>query len=327
MIRHALLAGATLMVPVAAQAQGLAFDGTVTLGYAMNSFSIDTIDGDLNGFSLDFEGDLIVTEQVSVGMDFNFTSGDLEVDGTPISTNIDLIGLAVEPRFDFGNGGYAGVYYRAGDLDIAIASILSIGVDTSQYGIFGGYDFGQGYVEAFYGMSDVGDNGLIPTGVDVDVTDFGISGAYEVMPQLELFGAYLLTDISSGGDSVDVSAFSIGAEYALGNGIGIYGSYGWAGLDLTGLGAPDDLTANNLAIGASYTISSGSAVPITLSAEYSRTNVDLSVFGAPDDLEIDRFALGLTIPIGGGSSEPLNSNTRIARGEYRSAIAALVNTF
>lgn len=327
MFRPAILVGVLAALPSVSSAQGVTFDGSVTLGYGFNSISGLGTDIALNGASLDFDGDLTFSDQFAVGLGFGFNSSNLEVNGLPNDINIDLLSLSVEPEYRFSNGAYVGAYYRMGDLDLALLGPITVGIDTSQYGVFGGYDFGQGHVEAFYGMSEITDNSLLGGVFSGDIVDYGISGAYQVMPELELYGAYLRTDIDLGGASVHVSSYSLGAEYHVTPELAIYGAAGQTIFDLSDLGAPSDITATGLTIGASYDLSSAVSIPMYVSAEYSRTNLDLDILIPGLEPEIDRFALGLTIPIGNGSGNALNSNTRIARGEYRSAVAAVFNSF
>lgn len=327
MIRPAILVGVLAALPSVSLAQGITLDGAVTLGYNFNSINELGTDITLNGASLDFDGDLIFSDEFSVGLGFGFSSGDLSVDGLPNDINIDLLSLSVEPVYRFSSGAYVGAYYRMGDLDLALVGPLTIGLDTSQYGIFGGYDFGQGHVEAFYGMSEFTDNALLGGLFNGDITDYGVSGAYQVMPELELFGSFIRTDIELGGPTLHVSTFSIGAEYDVTSELAIYGAAGRTIFDLSDLGAPDDITATGLTIGASYDLTSAASIPMFVSAEYSRTILDATVLAPGLEPEIDRFALGLTIPIGNGSGEALNSNMRTARGDYRSAVAAVFNSF
>ncbi|WP_224813821.1 porin [Hasllibacter sp. MH4015] len=324
MMKPALLAGALVALPTLVSAQGVEFDGAVTLGYAFNSSSIGGTDLNLNGYSIDFDGDLSFSEEFSVGLGFGFSSGDLEIGGLGTDLNIDLISLEVEPQYSFSNGAYVGAYYHMNDLDLALLAPITFGIDANSYGVFGGYDFGQGHVEAFYGTTDLGDSPLL-AGLNLDVVDYGVSGAYQVMPELEIYGAVLRTDISVATVDLHATAYSIGASYDLGNGFDIYGAVGGATLDLGAL-SPQDITSTGLTLGASYDLSQSGSMPIVLSAEYSRTSLDLGPIAGVDP-DIDRFAVGLTIPIGNGSSAPLNSNTRTAHGDYRSALGAVLNSF
>ncbi|MBY4894989.1 porin [Rhodobacteraceae bacterium N5(2021)] len=327
MIRPAIFVGVLAALPSVSLAQGITFDGAATLGYSFTTVNDLGTDISLNGASLDFDGDLGFSDEFSVGLGFSFGSSNLEVTGLPNDINIDLLSLSIEPEYRFSNGAYVGAYYRMGDLDVALVGPLTIGLDTSQYGIFGGYDFGQGHVEVFYGQSQFTDNALLGALGNTDVTDYGISASYQAMPELDIFGSVLRTDVDLGGTDLHFTAFSIGAEYDVTPELAVYGSVGQTIIDLSALGAPDDITATGLTIGASYDLTSAASIPMYVSAEYSHTNLDLSVLGLTTDPTVDRFAVGLTIPIGNGSGAALNSNTRTARGEYRSAVAAVFNSF
>jgi len=316
--RGLLFSSAALVaLPLAAQAQtGPAFSGAMTLGYSASNIDIAGTDVDFTAMSLDVESDVMFSDAFSVGLDFSLTSGTLDAGGG-LEVDLDLIGLAIEPVYHFGNGAYAGVYYRMGDLDLSLPGLpITFGVDTESYGIFGGYEHGPLWVEAFIGTSDT-DPGLPG---DIDILDYGIAASYEINSQVGVFGSVLRTDIDFSGSDIDLTTVSFGADYDFGNGFVAYGSVGL--LDV-GLPFPVDISGTNLTLGGSYDLTS-MGTPVILSAEYSRTNLDLD--GIIPDPEIDRFAVGLTIPLGGGSSTPLNSNTRTARGDYRSAIASIVNS-
>jgi len=310
---------ALLALPLAAQAQtGPGFSGAMTLGYSSSSIEFAPgADADYNALSIDVISDIAFSEAFSVGLDFSMTSGTLDAGGG-LEIDLDLIGLAIEPEYHFGNGAYAGVYYRMGDLDLSLPFLpITVGVDTESYGVFGGYEHGPLWVEAFVGRSDT-DPGL-PGGIDI--VDYGLAASYQINSQFGVFGSVLRTDIDGFGASVDLTSVAIGADYDFGNGFMAYGSLGMLNVSEP-LGLHID--GNNLTIGAAYDLTT-MGTPAILSAEYSRTTIDVGAFPGIDP-EIDRFAVGLTIPLGGGSSMPLNSNTRTARGDYRSAIAAVVNS-
>lgn len=319
-IHSLLLSGAAaLAFPLTAQAQtGPDFSGAVTLGFSTSSIGgIPGLDADLSGMSLDVATDIMFSDALSVALDFSMSTSSLEIAGLGADIDLDLIGLAIEPRYNFGNGAYAGVYYRMGDFDISIAGLpIALGVDTESYGIFGGYESGPLWVEGFIGRSDT-DPGL-PGGIDI--TDYGIAASYDINPQLGVFGSIVRTDIDGLGASIDLTAYSIGADYDFGNGLSAYGSVGMLDISLGPIGSFD---ATGMTLGVAYDLTS-TGTPVILNAEYSRTVIDLGPI--PFEPEIDRFAVGVTIPLGGGSSTPLNSNTRTARGDYRSAIAALANS-
>ncbi|NKX44143.1 porin [Roseicyclus persicicus] len=318
-LRTILLSGAALVaLPLAAQAQtGPGFSGTLTLGYSSSSIGGLPVGVDLDALSIDVVTDIAFSDAFTVGLDFSMSTGSLDIAGGALDLDIDLIGLAIEPAYHFGNGAYVGVYYRMGDLDLSLAPLpIALGVDTESYGVFGGYEHGPLWVEGFIGTSD-SDPGL-PSGIDI--MDYGIAMSYDINSQLAVFGSVIRTDIDAGGTDLDLTAISVGADYDFGNGLSAYGSVGM--LDI-GLGPLGDFDATGMTIGVAYDLAS-MGTPMTLNLEYSHTTIDLGPI--PLDPDIDRFAIGVTIPLGGGSSEPLNSNTRTARGDYRSAIAALANS-
>jgi len=322
-IRLALLSGAVAFAaPVAAQAQaGPEFSGSVSLSYSNTDIDpgFPYPDVDLNGTSLDLETDIMFANGLGVGLDFGLFMGSLSRAGDPFEIEIDLIGLAIEPVYHFDNGAYAGVYYRMGDTDVSLSSIpgLNIGVDTVSYGIFAGYETGPLWVEGFIGVSD-SDPGLPG---DIDIRDFGVAMSYDINSQFEVFGSVVRTSIDTPGPEVDLTGLSLGGEYDFGNGLSMYGSIGRMNIDVN---APVSFGATGMTLGVAYDLAQAGMGPMMLNAEYSRTSVDLD--GLLPDWELNRWSIGVTIPLGGGSSDPLNSNTRAARGDYRSAIAALANS-
>lgn len=289
---------------------------TITLGFSNSSLGIAAFpayDVDITTTTIDMQNDIWFGPNFNLGLDFGISMSD--IDATGGSAEADLLSFAIEPSYHFGNGAYVGLYYRAGDLDLSLPIIpgLTVGVDTHQMGIFGGYESGPLWVEVFYGSSET-DPGL-PTGIDV--TDYGLAASYEISPQLDVFGSFVNTDIEIGPIGIDLSLLAIGAEYDFGNGLMVNGSVGR--LDI-GTPLAVDLDATQFSIGVAYDLAqSGAGVPGVISLEYSRTSSDL---GGLTDLDIDTFSLGYTIPLGpNASSTPINSNTSIARGQYRSAIS------
>lgn len=316
---HALFASAVLATfPAASYAQSVTMTSAVSLGFASSSIDVGGGDIDITSMSLDFESDIWFGSNVSVGLDFGITQSDIDIGGLDLQA--DLMSLAIEPAYHFGNGGYLGVYYRMGDLDLSIATLpITFGVDTHSYGVFGGYESGPIWVEAFVGTSDT-DPGLPGS---IDVMDYGIAASYDVAPNFEIFGSIARTDIDFGGGfDVDLTSYALGAEYSFNNGLAVYGSVGR--IDV-GTPLPFGIDATDFTLGLAYDLSgAGSGIPVNLNLEVSRTNLDLGPIGSTD---IDRIGVGVTIPIGGHSSTPLNSRTSAARGDYRSVIAQLANSF
>lgn len=313
----AVLAGAaSLMMPLAVQAQeGPEFSGTLTLGFSNSSVGGLPTDIDLSALSFDVETDVMFSDAIGVGLDLSYSTGTLDVSGLG-EADLDLLGMSIEPVYSFANGAYVGAYYLMGDLDLSAAGLpVALGVDTEGYGLFAGHETDALWLEGFLGTSDA-DSSL---SADFDIRDYGFAASYDITSQTEIFGSVVRTDIDALGESLNLTAWSVGAEYDFGNGLSAYGSLGLLDIDLGPLGEFDTV---GLTIGAAYGLDM-QGTPIVLNAEYSHTNIN-GIQGIEPD--IDRFAIGVTIPLGNGSSEPLNSNTATARGDYRSAIAALANS-
>jgi hypothetical protein len=308
---------AAIALPGAVLAQGApTINSTVTLGFSNSSLDIGAFpayDVDITTTTLDMDNEIWFGPNFVVGLDFGISMSD--IDATGGSAEADLLSFAFEPAYHFGNGAYVGVYYRMGDLDASIAPLpVTLGVDTRQTGIFGGYENGPLWVEAFYGTSD-SDPGL-PTGIDI--TDYGIAASYDVAPNFELFGNITRTNIEIGTADIDLTLYGIGGEYDFGNGMSLYGSVGQldVGLPIPGI----DLDATQFSIGFGYDLAQGGmGFPGVVSFEFTRTSSDLAGL---TDLDVNTISLGLTIPLGpNASSTPLNSSTQVARGAYRSAVA------
>jgi hypothetical protein len=314
-VRTLLATAAVIALPGVALAQNSpTMSSTITLGYTSGSLDVAAFPGydvDLTTTSIDVDSDIMFGSNFNVGLDFGIAM--TEIDATGGTADVDLLSFALEPSYHFGNGAYVGLYYRMGDLDVSIPLLpITLGVDTTQSGIFAGYENGPLWIEAFYGTSDT-DPGI----GGIDVTDMGLAMSYDVMPNLELFGSYTRTDIDTGGFlDIDVTLMAIGADYDFGNGLALYGSVGR--LDI-GTPFPIDLDATQFSLGASYDLAAaGGGFPGVVSLEMTRTSFDLAGL----DADVNSFGLALTIPLGNNASTtPLNSSTQIARGSYRSAIA------
>jgi predicted porin len=314
-IRTLLATAAVIALPGVALAQNSpTMSSTITLGYTSGSLDVAAFPGydvDLTTTSIDVDSDIMFGSNFNVGLDFGIAM--TEIDATGGTADVDLLSFSLEPSYHFGNGAYVGFYYRMGDLDVSIPLLpITLGVDTTQSGIFAGYENGPLWMEAFYGTSDT-DPGI----GGIDVTDMGLAMSYDVMPNLELFGSYTRTDIDTGGFlDIDVTLMAIGADYDFGNGLALYGSVGR--LDI-GTPFPINLDATQFSLGASYDLAAaGGGFPGVVSLEMTRTSFDLAGL----DADVNSFGLAFTIPLGNNASTtPLNSSTQIARGSYRSAIA------
>ena len=311
-------------IPITASAAGLEqvaddpISTTFTFGYSSGD-----IDGDIDLSTMTFD----VDSDISLGSNINIALG-LSISKTTVEDllgpggdiDAELISFGFDPSYHFGNGGYAGVYYRSGDLDIAIPIIpINFGIDTSSMGIFGGYESGPLWVEAFYGTSDAD---LIGPG---DITDYGASFSYGATADRDVFGHVARTDIEDGfGDNLELTILGVGAEYRMQNGLAFYGSLGRLNTGGT-IVAGGDVYANQATLGASYALQT--SIPAVFSLEFTKTEVDLDGLLGPDPLDIDTVSVGLTIPVGSNAkAKPLNSSTQTARGASRSAISGALAT-
>ncbi|MEO0370185.1 MAG: hypothetical protein AAF231_01895 [Pseudomonadota bacterium] len=323
--KFALIAAAGLLAsPGIVQAQEfLTFSGTGTLGYSFGDVS--SLPGgaslDANLWSIDIETDVGIGDRWNVGIDLGFA--DVDFGGTAgAGASADAFEFSLEPSYRAENGAFVGVYYQNYSLDSSgFAGILGFTqVDAESYGFFGGYEGNLLTLEGFIGTSGL--NQFVPVSTDTD--DVGVSASYLLGDRTELFGAVMHSNINVGGGGVSLTSWSAGAEYDFTDSLAVFGGVGYLDADLGG--PVQNVGAVGYSIGVSYDLSSQLNVPVILSAEYSYTDIEATALLGTDP-SVDRFAFGITVPLGGGSGNILNSNTRQARGDYRSVFEAIGNTF
>ncbi len=315
-----------LALPATAQAQEyLSFSGTATLGYGFGDVSnIGGTSGDLDAWSLDVETDIGIGDTWNIGVDLGYADGN--ADFTPLGPNIGADGFefSLEPSYRLQNGAYVGVYYGFADVSVSgiVLPFVGTGFDADAYGIFGGYEGQRLWVEGFAGRSDV--SGAFPFKTAGD--DYGVAASYQFGSRTEVFGSLLNSNLTLGGASVNLTAISAGAEYDFTDSLSVYGALSNLRGDLP-FAAPD-ISALGGTVGVAYDFKN-SSVPVTLNAEYSYTEIDQNGLIGPPGLDptVDRFSIGVTIALNGGSGRILNSNTNVARGEYRSVLEAIGNLY
>lgn len=312
LMKHVLTAS-LVGLPGLLAAEGM--NSTFTLGYSNSTMDVFGDEVELGTTTFDIDTSFMFGASFGVDLGLGFSSSDISINGSPTLVSADLIGLSIEPVYYFGNGAYAGLYYRTGDLDISLTSLpITFGVDTVNSGLFGGYATDMYGVEMFYGTSDT-DPGI----TIFDITDLGVSGFYRIAPNAEIFGSYIQTKFDDGSDDLTFTTYSIGGQYDLNGGFSVFGSFG--GLNVGGsIVSSADIDATQFAIGGSYDLSNaGIGMPAILSVEFSRTTLNLDTLL---DTEVDTIGVGITFPVGAGASTmPQNASTAVARGEYRSAIS------
>lgn len=317
-IKHVLAAG-LVSLPGLVVAQGApTMNSTFTLGYSNSTADIFGDSLELGTTTFDIDTSFMFGANFGLDIGLGYSNWDASINSSPTIASVDLIGLSIEPIYYFGNGAYAGLYYRTGDLDVSITGLpITFGVDTVNSGLFGGYATDMYGVEVFYGTSDTDPS--ISSLTSVDITDLGISGSYRVAPNAEIFGTYIQTKIDDGTDDLTLSLYSLGGQYDMAGGFSVFGSYG--GLNVGGsIASGVDISATQIAFGGSYDLSNaGMGIPAIVSLEFARTSLNLDTLL---DTDIDTIGLGITFPIGAGASRtPQNASTSVSHGEYRSAIS------
>lgn len=298
--------------------QAQEFSGTMTFGVSRNNIGgLPGLDAQLSTTTVDVATNIRFNDSLSLGVDFGLAKGRLGAD-LGAEVDIELISMGIAPVYHFANGSYLGGYYITGDNDLSVPPLpISFGIDTKGYGLFGGFNSGAWGVEAFVGRSDTSPS----LDEDLKINDLGLSASYAVNEKAGVFGSFVQTNVDMMGSNLaTISAMSIGMDYAISDKIAAYGSAGVLNLNIDGL----EGKATGFTLGMSYDMTAA-AIPMVLSAELTKTNANIDLL--PTAISVDRVAFGVTIPLNGGSKKALNSNTRSGRGEYRSAIAALANSF
>ncbi len=311
---------AICVLPSATLAQDAGIDAAVTLGYSFG----DIADVDYSAVSLGFASDIRLTSAFSVGMDFDLQATDLDVSG--LDPELDVMRLSVEPRYDFGKGLYAGLYYQNSDIDISADALgpIEIGLELNSFGVFGGIDNGTWGAEAYYGRSDT-DPELSD---DIEITDFGLSGFYAASENVEIFGSYQSTNIDagSGAPEIDLDLIAVGGSYAFQNGLMTYGTIGR--ITLGDSSDTFDASITEVALGVTYSLESmGTPVPAVLGFEAAKRDFDIDFGGGSQSESGMNYTFSLTIPLGKAPAQPLNSSARIARGDVRTVLSSTLMSF
>ena len=200
MTHKAALAAAVLMaVGGPALAQG------VTGGQLSIEYNAPTDGSDFGGTTYSGGLEYAITRQISVGVDATgFNPTNLSIEGT----NVTLHGT-----YHLSDTASAGLFYGRDSLEGAD--------DTATvYGIEGGTELMGGEVAGYLGKSDEDDGGA---------TLFGVSGSYDLTPEIALIGGFDLLSLDS---DVSVSRTTIGAEYRMLNGPQLYAHIGQVGAEV-----------------------------------------------------------------------------------------------
>lgn len=269
----------TISTPALVSAQE--FSGGVTLGFGDH----DVADQGLSSATLDGRVDFTFTNGVTFGVSAGYL--DLGIDDTPIDLTADFVGLNLGYRFS--NGMSAGVYVE--QLNGSI-NLLPIDLSLKTIGAEVGYSMANLEIGANVGRTSTSPD----AGIDID--NFGLTAKYTPMDNLDVAGAFLRANLSSGGTDIDVDMLGLAAAYDVNAQFSVFG-----GISRTSISDVDaDFTTMGLGVG--YDLSQMTGLATVVSLEVART--DISLGGSSEDL--DTVRLGLTFPLGGkGTEAPLNS--------------------
>jgi predicted porin len=269
----------TISTPSLVAAQDLS--GGVTLGFGEH----DIADQGLSTATLDGRVDFAFANGVTFGVDAGYM--DLGIDGAPIDLTANFVGMNLGYRFS--NGMSAGVY-----VEQLTGSISLVPIDISLKSI--GAEFGYSMTNLEFG-AHIGRTSTSPD-INIDIDNIGLTAKYTPMENLDIAGAFLRANLSSGGTDIDIDMLGLAAAYDINEQFSVFG-----GLSRTSISDVDvDFTTMGLGVG--YDLSQMTGLASVVSLEVARTEISLG--GSSEDL--DTVRLGLTFPLGGkGSEAPLNS--------------------
>jgi predicted porin len=279
MKRSIALCLVTIFSPNLVAAQDIS--GGVTLGFGQH----DILGENLDTVSLDGRVDLAFTNGMTLGVTAGYL--DLGIDG--LSGNIDANFYGLDVGYRFSNGFSIGAY--AEQLN---GSISGLPIDLSLKTI--GAEVGYSMTNLEFG-AHIGRTSTSPD-INIDIDNIGLTAKYTPMENLDIAGAFLRANLSSGGTDIDIDMLGLAAAYDINEQFSVFG-----GLSRTSISDVDvDFTTMGLGVG--YDLSQMTGLASVVSLEVARTEISLG--GSSEDL--DTVRLGLTFPLGGkGSEAPLNS--------------------
>ncbi|WP_374642039.1 porin [Tabrizicola sp.] len=276
---------ALLLVTISAPSLAVAQDmsGGVTLGFGQHS--VDEIDQDLSTASLDGRVDFAFAN----GMTFGVSAGylDLGIDDTPIDMNANFVQLNLGYRLS--NGLSFGAYAEqlngsisGSPIDIALKSIgAEVGYAT------GDWDLGL----------SLGRTSTSPD-MGVDIDNLGLTVKYAAMPNLDIGGAFLRANLSSGPMDADIDMIGLAAAWDINDQFSLFGGVSRTSQDEM------DLDVTTMGLGVGYDLSQMTGMASVVSLELARTDLEMG----PGSADLDTVRIGLTLPLGGkGTEAPLNS--------------------
>lgn len=300
MKRSVALLLVTISTPALVAAQDMS--GGVTLGFGQH----DVAGQDLSTSSLDGRVKFTFSNGVTFGVSAGYL--DLGIDGVPVDLNANFVGLDLGYRFS--NGASVGGYVE--QLNAGIGG-LPIDLTLKSIGAEVGYAMSGLELGAHLGRSSTSPD------IGIDIDNAGITAKYALMANLDIAGAFLRANLSSGGSDVDIDMIGLAAAYDVNEQVAIFGGLSRTSVDLL------DADFTTMGLGVGYDLSAMTGMASVVSVELARTSFDIG--GGGEDL--DTLRLGLTFPLGEkGTEAPLNSVAdSIFNPRHGAVNAALTSAF
>lgn len=288
----------TISTPALVAAQDIS--GGVTLGFGQH----DVAGQDLSTASLDGRAKFAFSNGLTLGVSAGYL--DVGIDGVPVDLTADFVGLDLGYRFS--NGASVGGYVE--QLNASISG-LPVDLALKSIGAEVGYTMSGLELGAHLGRSSTSPD------IGVDIDNIGIKAKYTPMANLDIAGAFLRANLSSGGTDVDIDMIGLAATYDVNEQIAIFGGLNRTSVDLI------DADFTTMGLGVGYNLSAMTGMASVVSVELARTEVDIG--GGSEDL--DTVRLGLTFPLGEkGTEAPLNSVADSIFNPRHGAVNAALNS-
>ncbi|WP_370283493.1 hypothetical protein [Pseudooceanicola sp.] len=248
------VAVAALLAASCGGAQAQDWTATATLGYTHYDAESG---GKADGITADVSSKLSFGNGVSVDLDLGVMR---QKDDTGADATITTLALA--PRYTFADTGLSfGAYLERSDLDVGLAGDTAI----TSYGLTAGFEQDTWSVSGFYGRSETDPS--LPAGVDLE--DYGLRAAARFAPGLTLAGGWTHTEISGPGGSADAEVIDAAVTWQANADLGVFAAASLG--EVSSGGASIDV--DSYGIGASYYVGNQVGVPATVSLELGRTRI------------------------------------------------------
>jgi len=305
-----LLLSSTILIAAfgtSALAQSAGFQGG-ELALSYTGIDNDNLDNPISNFSGNFATAYNISPAIGIQLGAGYNSFSLEEGDTAYS--IDMTDINAHAYYNFGENGKAGLFvarYSLSDLSLEQiggpgTAVIPISSDLLTYGIEGRMNYGALNIELRYGMADV-QNSLILDAIDSSLLDISFVTAeagYAVSPKLEITANLANTRVAYDGDSIELFAYGIGAEYEVITSLKVVA--GINGGKLSSSLGPETIDMFGYSLGAEYELAAGGIGDngVTLFASFGSTNI--SGFGGIDE-DLKTYSIGASIPFGGGSDD------------------------